>query len=588
MKKALILVCAASALTACTSLQTKYESDSSRRDDGLKGMSYSLPRTDYQVAVTWMLSECPNIDLDLGEVKKTTIAVHRRLLSATATATPQVTAGERFIVDYEKLQSWVKTTSFSIETHPNGVLKSINAAADDQSGEILQAAVETAITLLPLAGAAPPVGAAPQRETDGVSDANAKKVYDRDKSKPAPPPFTPRLALGATQKIVICTAQARETLQRYEQSRDKEKSLAEGVESARQAVEDLRVVVAQRTVLPEHLTALQAALVELRKRENNLRLQKEDSETLRQELSVAADTVDWPCGPSGSVKDPYACPVTLGEKAKERLAALLEVKSLPIVSHQDLRSWADALGDDGRRRFEQLNPRVFSRFFDWAGRLESEPAPVDGCLGEASNVIDCITKTAVSTVDFTPLSPLGTLVADCKKPGCVSPAKKYQQGIFYRTPLEGTLSVKRDAGGETIFELPATVPQLGQLRFLPFRSRMFETGAIGLVLRPDGTLDRFSVGQTEAAGLRAAKAADGVATSYAGYVEERRNKGLAALQREIDLKTKQLELLRLDTELSPQAITTQTNALLADIALLRAELDRLKLERELAEARSGT
>jgi len=281
----------------------------------------------------------------------------------------------------------------------------------------------------------------------------------------------------------------------------------------------------------------------------------------------------------------------------KRMGALFMVADVPLVGHEMFKRWVGTLTKAQRDRFDTLNPGVVARFFDTHGRLEPEPEPISGCSGTPASVAECMKNTGKLSVTFESAAdpaakPLEAANESCDrlKPQetCSFPVEDYQAGIFYRTPAEGTFSVKPAAGGKEIFKTPATVPQFGQLRFLPFRSRMFETGAIGLVLRPDGTLERFSVGQTEAAGLKAAKAADGVATSYAGYVEEQRNKGLAALQREIDLKTKQLDLLRLDATLSTQAITAQTNALLAEIALLKAELDRLKSERELSEARSGT
>lgn len=46
-----------------------------------------------------------------------------------------------YVIDYSSLNAWTKTSSVAVDFHENGAIKSINASADDRTGEILKSTV---------------------------------------------------------------------------------------------------------------------------------------------------------------------------------------------------------------------------------------------------------------------------------------------------------------------------------------------------------------------------------------------------------------------------------------------------------------
>jgi hypothetical protein len=198
-------------------------------------------------------------------------------------------------------------------------------------------------------------------------------------------------------------------------------------------------------------------------------------------------------------------------------------------------------------------------------------------------------------------------------------------GLFIRPPVDGRLVVCRGgtecrAGHDqaVLIDDAVSIPQLGQLRFLPFRTRLFEKNQLALSLRADGSVEKFEI-QNAAAARRAAEAMANAAQQGLAFQTQRREQRIAniaaaraqraadiastradiaferaeevaRLQHDITLLTRQKELnLLLNPpvpNVDPNAATTAATAVLqADIALLRARLEYLRAEGELAEAR---
>ena len=89
----------------------------------------------YALEVSRTLTECPD-DQAFSTERTLTFKVK-------VTAEPQLVPGERYVVDYSALASWVKTSDFMIETHPSGTLKTINVSADDKTDQIVKSLVKT-------------------------------------------------------------------------------------------------------------------------------------------------------------------------------------------------------------------------------------------------------------------------------------------------------------------------------------------------------------------------------------------------------------------------------------------------------------
>ena len=130
-----------------------------------------------------------------------------------------------------------------------------------------------------------------------------------------------------------------------------------------------------------------------------------------------------------------------------------------------------------------------------------------------------------------------------------------------------------------------TVPQLGQLRFLPFQNRMFENNQLVVELAADGTVEKFQYA-SKAAPLQmvadmTADAAEQYKTARKDAREElaaARAEEVAQLQQEITLLTKEKELNALLNPAPPSANPLQD----AQIELIRAQIEYLTAQAELA------
>jgi hypothetical protein len=114
--------------------------------NGAIGMRYALPALQYNTTVSSRLKTCA---VDGEEIKLG--------FDVSVEAKPEMVDGEWFAVDYRDLGSWSKTSSFDMETYENQTLKSFNAKADDQSGEIAAGAIKAGFSVARLLGAPSPI-----------------------------------------------------------------------------------------------------------------------------------------------------------------------------------------------------------------------------------------------------------------------------------------------------------------------------------------------------------------------------------------------------------------------------------------------
>lgn len=107
------------------------------------GPDYGLPMLQFTLKVRRTLIECES-----GS------AASVRYL-AKVEAEPRYVVGERPSVDYEKLSGWSKTSKFELQTYDSGVLKSINAQAEDHSKAIVASVVKSGVSIFSLASGVP-------------------------------------------------------------------------------------------------------------------------------------------------------------------------------------------------------------------------------------------------------------------------------------------------------------------------------------------------------------------------------------------------------------------------------------------------
>jgi len=120
---AFLTVALSIALGGCTSLNVhKFGSEESSR----QGIAYFLPFTQFETKLTWTAS----CDANNGNEFK---------LTPKAEMTPKTGPDPDglYVIDYQSLDAFTKTSDVKVEFYENGAIKSINASADDNTGEIL-------------------------------------------------------------------------------------------------------------------------------------------------------------------------------------------------------------------------------------------------------------------------------------------------------------------------------------------------------------------------------------------------------------------------------------------------------------------
>jgi hypothetical protein len=603
-RKASLLLIAMGVSACTTQLDTRVDGyRTAKADEFVKGLPYSLPMLQFDLQFTWTLSSCEKTGTLADEGTATPITIPGVGLTLAITEKKRYVPGERYTVDYDTLTARTKTTSFAFETYPNGILKSINAAADDKTDETLSAAVKLALVVY------------------GASQ-GAVAVPVANSNPPSPSPTTP-MSTGPLQTeaassgllfkklpAVVCTEKARSDLRDLEALAGNLKTATKKVDAQRRLVEDLRMVVAQDAASVAHVEEFAAALKALSAQEGNSKSLVAQMEEITKRLRVSQRKT-WPTDMKSSTDGNTT--VDLKERDVEAFARLLTVAESTIIDKQSYDSAGESLLGymyglevKPRSEFESANKDVLDLFLDELGRprtLDVAKGCVAGPDGSGANADDCIRNMTGLRLSLAPTERLCerdkadtycmlALATDDEGEHRTVGRDGAAAGVLWRRPAEAILAICNpdETAPEVSKKCPivhasqAIAPQLGQLRLLEFRNRAFESGQLALALREDGTLERFSYSKAASAG-KAAGAALNAAEKVEAYRDERDSAPLKALQDQIALKKSLLEDIGLDQAMARADTNAQVQMLQAEIALLMAELTRLKAERDLAAAR---
>lgn len=136
MRKLILLVGAASlALPGCTTLRVHNFTTNDAKSR--QGIAYFLPFTQFDTKLSWTASCDKNDGNALGLTPKA------EMVQKTGPDPDGL-----YVIDYESLDAFTKTSNVKVEFYDNGAIKSINASADDRTGEILQTTLTAVGTLV--------------------------------------------------------------------------------------------------------------------------------------------------------------------------------------------------------------------------------------------------------------------------------------------------------------------------------------------------------------------------------------------------------------------------------------------------------
>lgn len=619
-----LVTSAAALLAGCaTSLSTTPVRDRTATTSALTGVSYSLPMLKYDIALKRALEGCPSsMPVPVGSGRTLQLTSGAVDVSVSAEVKEAYVRGEAYAIDYPALSAPFATSAFAFQTHPNGTLKAINATASDQTADILKEAVKFGVAVASMSTGAPALDLAAL----GVSGGPEKLA--------PPPAFADLPAYAESVTMVACKPDAALQLAAFKANAEEQKTKATTLKVATADVARHTTVAGQRRATSAHVDKLDSAIQAMDDAQRDLDKAKEAGADLLAGLS-ASDRTQWP----EAFDAPLAGRMPFSDSGRKKLEDLLETKTVTVLRPSRFAAWLKAHPDQAEAM--KAHP-VFKTYFTPAGAIVDDPRTRPECTGADATPAKCLAAfSGVSAelvrVHATPACVPGAQRGfECAREGVQVQEERFSRrrsqqgrpdapaaivrtagpmgrlarddradpGIFIRSQAEARLKLCRSASGDCPASAkavhsgqPVSAPQLGQLRFLPFRNEMLEAAELSLVLRDDGTLDSFSYKKTRAAGAAGAAAASDAAGQIKAYEDTRRTKAadglkaqraeaLAKLQFEIDVLNKKADLIKVQTPDTPgelDALKAELARTTTETALAEARLARLKAEAALAE-----
>lgn len=529
--RCLVAAVAVLVLASCTSLTSYSDRQPEHKTQALEGVRYSLPMRQYDIEITRSLEKC--------ESKKDGKDIADVELSMSAKVTARDVAGESFLLNYTDLSGWTKTTSIAIETYDTGVIKSLNASADDKSAEIVSATVKTGFGLASIAGGFP---------------ISAAQVLAQPKNQQTAYALKPSQVLVCTDAGKTALGKISEHKSQLKADTDKLEKLTDAITqlTARQPVYGL--TRKEKDKLSSLLDQQHDVIAALATTQDNLRKAQDKVRHTRVEY--------WP----GKVGESSA-DFPIDQQALRKLGALLTVESRLIVGK-------DVPNDCGK----ELTTPEWCLQQKLAASAKLFPLLASADTVKDDQIIDSKEPKGQQGIYIRPPAPGILLICKSQEMACMENSTDY----LYRSSAE-------------------LVPQLGHLQFLPFKNEAFRNNVIALVLRPNGTVEKLEYKTLKAAGEVAANLGADLVGQWAGFAQARdkaekdeaaaRNKAeLDALDQQINLLTKQQQLDALQAPKNDELTSLQadTTMIEARTKLLEAQAAELRAKEALAKAENAT
>lgn len=555
------VICAAApvffALSACVgALQTTPDIvRTNALNEALQGATYSLPMLDYEVTVTRYLSSCPG---DVANGKPTQLDF---ALDAKATGSYQ--RGESFRVDFSKLGGIARTGKFSIETHDNGTLKSIGASGEDQTGQIIQDLTKTALSAV----AAVETGGASALAGTGFAEYASTSGNIKGFGAVVAPP-EPRYQ-------VVCKAETKAKLVGLGATAEAIKKRTDQVEDAKKLIETMSSRASLKLLTKGDREKLSRQFAILDQLDAQIRVLSKLLATQKKALGTVAK-VAWKTDYSKRY-NAQSLAVTIEEEHRVRLSLLLD--RVPIGT--------------------------------LPGPAVDDQLPT-ACYGPGAAPSTCVEAMIETRMAFATDEPV---MVKCEEgaPTCFSSPTKSDAvrhaydgqsdpGIFVRDPVIARLllcfkrsgvrctPVNDQAGLE-----PQFTPQLGQLRFIPFKVRPFEGRSFALQMSKEGRVSKLEYSTDKAMLASASATAANVAAQVETALDKRetRRRGdddywhkrsSRDAQDQIDSLNRQIALKEATTKLADDplgSVKNETLELQAQKALAEAKAARIEAEQKL-------
>jgi hypothetical protein len=453
-------------------------------------------------------------------------------MKATITPVHLTDPEHAYAIRYEDMSDGTKSTDYSVETYPNGTLKSINVTLDDQTGEIAQSTISGALKIAAAASGFPIIS---PNINGGAGEENKKKCngisvesYDTWLEK----------------KIQLCNADVRLALNEKDDLDVSYKKVAGNQLTQRGNVAEKMAEIVQlekkiaddgarleELMVADNDTLTEVEVGELRDLPGNILKAKGDLRKKNEELAGLNETL------AKTLKE--------SEKLKKDRAKIR--KSLTITTVTDFRPDNDTLtvdlGGIEEVRNKWMNVEVMKEYCSKnsgeCGVADNDTLNVFYAQAALSPTISKLAQTTPPTKNFLVYrQPVRSPLWICKEQKCFDNDNNFQA-----------------EAKNVLFTANVDVPQLGVLASLPLTNYPFQNNALTASFAETGALTKLTY-VTNAAVAKAAEAFNQSVDAYTEYRKEKLNEDKLELERaksESELR-KQLLEAQLEEEKAQDAL----------------------------------
>ena len=427
-------------------------------------------------------NEMARISAIIAGAKPSAIFNLEASIGAQATSSITADTSHSYTLSYERMQSGLKGTDYAVEVYPNGTLKAVNVAIDDQTGPAIQSVLGGIVKIAAAAGGFPLQSRQAQsgKAKGFLSFSDWGEAETRNLLSPCKPDIALKLyqRSGVEDQADAYAKAALETLKKIDKLSGEQVNMLAARDKAKAALKDMHASD------PDY----PAAAAALKNAESALKLA---SSALNDAKAAQASN------------DQDAAKVT------SRLATLRKALSDTLMSTIRPQAEGRSLKIEGEEIALQK----------WLN------GPSQAYCNKAPEVCDSIEKFKRSL----------TAYADLYLPGLPmqNANDETQTGIYYRQPVKATLLVCKIASclntQREISAHPDTIllntlvdiPQLGALAVLPLKNETFQNNTLGASFAETGTLTKV-IYKSNAAAVKAAAVFESSADTVLKFTDAKR------------------------------------------------------------------
>jgi hypothetical protein len=549
------------AILAATGCSTSLQSNRHYADSEVEpGVLYNLPMAVFDVDVKFLVTGC-----------STKGGLHElawELAEGAAAHGLAPDPAETYRIPYNALNSPLKLTNVTLSMHPNGMIKSINAVAEDRTSQVLASVAGTALNLfkasvLRVAGTG--LAAADTPCADFINNKIKKRKSILDTELPAARIADKALAADkkASDEIKVVVEQIKARLVESAKGTDAAATAALKIELAKTqaqagvAAAKLKDISPMRE-LDAQIEQEKIALALAKKKGDGAAAKASQDKIDGLEASRAVTTA--------TLKDREPAAAEL----QATLAALTEALTYPVRK----ANWQPR--NDAASRCVAVS----ASHSDFLARL----ARANNAAMPSSSVnAEFVAKACVEAAGY-PIKPLAPSIAAA----AAGNAPTTFAGVVYRQPASGTVSVTDTRQGGARFTSPTAVslPQLGAKALVWLENKTFDKNSVVVFFNEDGSMSQLTF-QAEARAERGAAAVQDLSKSVVDLLRLRSDAIKAKAQAADDeqKKAQQAQLDALDQQIALIDKRKDVEAARAPADPLDKEKDQLKKQIEVETLR---